>query len=128
MTRREAREFCMKCAFEMDAQNIFVNSTLDKYLEAPEIDSQRDYIEKLLNSLLKYKEPVDMKIEENSVKWNLGRMPKADLAILRIAVTEILFTDIPKAIAANEAVELAKAYGTEDSSKFINGILKNIEK
>ena len=66
----------------------------------------------------------DTQINEKSTGWKTTRMGKVDLTIIRLAVYEILFEDdIPNKVAINEAVELAKAYGRDDSSSFVNGIL-----
>ena len=70
---------------------------------------------------------VDDVIRKYAKGWTINRLPKAELAILRIAVTEILFVDdMPDAIACNEAVELAKLYGEEKAPSYINGILGNL--
>jgi N utilization substance protein B len=68
---------------------------------------------------------IDSIIEDISENWSLSRMPLVDRSILRLAVWEMLYRDddVPDSVAINEAVEMAKVYGGEDSSKFINGIL-----
>ncbi len=72
-------------------------------------------------------EAVDREIEAASEHWSLMRMPVVDRNILRLAVFEILFGhDIPDAVAINEAVEMAKTYGGDDSPKFVNGVLGRI--
>lgn len=72
---------------------------------------------------------IDQKIEEKAKGWALGRLPKSDLTILRLAVFEILFDeDVPNGVAINEAVELAKLYGGDKSYRFINGVLASIVK
>jgi N utilization substance protein B len=70
---------------------------------------------------------VDARIEATSQHWSLMRMPFVDRNILRLAVYEIMFEDdVPASVAINEAVELAKAYGGDDSPKFVNGVLGKI--
>lgn len=70
---------------------------------------------------------IDAEIEATSQHWSLMRMPYVDRNILRLAVYEILFEpDVPDSVAINEAVEMAKAYGTDDSPKFVNGVLGRI--
>lgn len=70
---------------------------------------------------------IDAEIEATSQHWSLMRMPYVDRNILRLAVYEILFEpDVPDSVAINEAVEMAKAYGTDDSPKFVNGVLGKI--
>jgi N utilization substance protein B len=70
------------------------------------------------------RDALDERIEIDSENWKVSRMAKTDLSILRIAAAEILYADdIPDSVSANEAVELAKMYGGDESSRFINGIL-----
>ncbi|MBR0086320.1 MAG: transcription antitermination factor NusB [Lachnospiraceae bacterium] len=70
---------------------------------------------------------IDQKISEQSKRWKINRMPKTDLAILRLAAYEILYDEnVPDGAAINEAVELAKVYGSGDSYKFVNGVLGGI--
>jgi N utilization substance protein B len=72
-------------------------------------------------------EAIDREIETTSEHWSLMRMPVVDRNILRLAVYEIMFgTDVPDAVAINEAVEMAKTYGGDDSPKFVNGVLGRI--
>lgn len=72
---------------------------------------------------------IDEKIKKYSIGWETSRISKVDLAILRLAIYEIIFRkDIPNKVAINEAIELAKSYSLENSSRFINGILGNVVK
>lgn len=126
MNRKEAREFAMKCVFQMEAQKEFTEEAADKFLE-DEIGNQKPYLEKLLKDICTNIEHIDALLNTYSDGWHVSRMAKTDLAILRVAACEILYSDIPKPVSINEAVELAKTYGTEQSSKFVNAVLKNIE-
>ncbi|MGI6744600.1 MAG: hypothetical protein BWY46_02019 [Firmicutes bacterium ADurb.Bin300] len=72
---------------------------------------------------------IDKLIEENSIGWRLSRLPKVSLAVLRLAVCEMLYIeDVPVSVSINEAVELAKKYGTGEDASFINGVLGTIAK
>ena len=72
---------------------------------------------------------IDEVIEANTQDWTIARLPKVSLAILRLAVAEIKYIDdVPNGVAVNEAVELAKKYGTNEDASFINGILGTITK
>lgn len=87
----------------------------------------KDYLIKLIKKYLENKEEVNEQISTNSKGWNIDRMVRIDRDILRIAVTEMMyFDDIPPGVAADEAVELAKKYSTDESSGFINGILSQV--
>lgn len=127
MTRNQAREFLMTIAFQMDILNDF---DVDKdyiYLNR-DLGKQEEYCEELFSILCNKKSEIDEEIQKHSKKWKISRMPKTDIAILRIAVGEILYSDIPTSVAINEAVELAKKYGEENSPSYINGILGGISR
>lgn len=125
MTRQEAREYMMTIAFQMDILNDF---DVDKdyiYLNR-DMGKQREYCEEVFSLLCNKKEEIDKSIQENCIKWSVARMPKTDIAILRVAVSEILYLDVPESVSVNEAVELAKKYGVDNSPSYINGILGSI--
>lgn len=85
------------------------------------------YAREIVDGISDHQEEIDSLIEKYSTGWSLTRMPKVDLALLRIACWEILFNEeVPTAVAINEAILLAGEFSTEDSSKFINGLLGNI--
>ncbi|WZL71441.1 transcription antitermination factor NusB [Clostridiaceae bacterium 35-E11] len=128
MNRKLAREMAMKLIFQMDMQNDFSHTIITKYLkDLPDDEHQIIYIQNIANAFTDNHIFIDQKIEENVKEWKLNRIAKVDLAILRLAITEIFyFEDIPNSVSINEAVEMAKTYGTEESSKFINGILGTI--
>ena len=91
-----------------------------------EIGSQKDadYIEKRCQTVFRELPGIDRLIDENTVGWNTRRMGKVDLTIIRLALYEILHDDaVPEKVAINEAVELAKKFGGDDSPSFINGVL-----
>ncbi|MBQ4649180.1 MAG: transcription antitermination factor NusB [Firmicutes bacterium] len=129
MARKEAREFAMQTLFQIDVHKDFENPDIEKYIGTKKLGNQKEYVKTLLTQICANIAQVDEKINECSENWPTVRMAKTDLAITRIAVGEILFfEDIPKAVAINEAVNLAKDYGTETSPKFINAILGKVEK
>ena len=93
-----------------------------------ELDALREtdlsYIRNKCNDIFSKIEEIDSAINEAATGWKTSRMGKVDLSIIRLAVYEIKFEDdIPTKVSINEAVELAKAYGTDDSPSFVNGIL-----
>ena len=130
MSRKEARELLMQLLYQMELLDDHSEETKNAYLEKNFSEKgHRDYAAQLLNLVLTKKDDVDAKINENSNKWSTSRMPKVDVAILRLAVVELLYMDdIPDAVAINEAVDMAKKYGTDESKAFINGILGKIAK
>jgi N utilization substance protein B len=97
---------------------------IDTYLDS---HSEIEYFDSVYKLTLKNKTDIDNKIKEHSVNWKFDRISKVDLSIMRLALAEILyFDDIPDSVSINEAVELAKKFGGENSGKFINGILGEI--
>ncbi|NCB41702.1 MAG: transcription antitermination factor NusB [Clostridia bacterium] len=127
MRRTEARELLMQLLFQMEAQSDFSFAAKDFFAEIfMDHSSQIPYFNMVFQSFYDNRKEIDLKIEESSSNWKADRIAKVDLAILRLCITEILFLnqeDVPTAAAINEAVELAKKFGGEDSAKFVNGIL-----
>lgn len=86
-----------------------------------------EYSRLLAEQTEEHLDEIDAEIEDTSENWSLMRMPFVDRNILRLAVYEIVFeADVPDSVVINEAIEMAKLYGGEDSSKFINGVLGRI--
>lgn len=130
MTRKEAREYCFKLMFEYEVQKND-SQTMFAYFAENEISTgnQTEYVKTLLDSAVENIAAIDEVIEKNTKGWRISRLPKVTLAILRVAVAEMLFMDdIPDSISINEAVELAKIYIDEKNGKFVNGILASVFK
>jgi N utilization substance protein B len=86
----------------------------------------REYAIELIGTVNRRSREIDQQIEASLLDWQLNRLPRIDRDILRIAVAEMLFLDIPQKVAINEAVELAKRYSDEDGYRFINGVLRRV--
>lgn len=127
MTRQEVREQTMQIIFQMDVSGEFDYEKLTPIQENLKVINKPQATE-TLTAIRDHIKEIDDKISTNIDNWTIERIAKADLAILRNAVAEILFTDLPKSIAINEAVELAKKYGDEKSYAFINSVLSKINK
>ncbi|MDE6363816.1 MAG: transcription antitermination factor NusB [Lachnospiraceae bacterium] len=136
MSRRELREHIFKFLFriefndreEMPEQEQFFFETLE--MEAAEHqtvkikDDDAAYISNKSNRIIEKLDEIDAMINKQAKGWTTQRMGKVDLTILRLAVYEIVFDeDVPTGVAINEAVELAKRFGQEESSGFVNGVL-----
>lgn len=127
MTRREIRENVFKMLFraefhEADEMNQQVSLFEEELLEAKE--EELAYMTGKSNEILSRIPEIDKAVNEVSEGWKTSRMGKVDLSIIRLAVYEIKYEEeIPTKVAINEAVELAKKYGTDSSSAFVNGIL-----
>jgi N utilization substance protein B len=129
MNRSDARKILMQAVFQMEARDSDDVELVKTLIPEGESDkNQLEYIYDNFRNIDENLENIDKAIDENAEKWNTRRMPKADLAIARVAVGETLYGDTPKAVAINEAVELAKEFGGEGSPKFINGLLGKILK
>lgn len=117
----------MQVFFQMEACEDFDVNHRVTYFKDKDFKVQREYCHELYSLICNKKEEVDYEIDRYSKNWKASRMPKTDLAIIRLAACEILyFADIPDAVSINEAVDLAKTYGTEDSAKYVNAILGKI--
>ena len=128
MGRREERQKAVELLYEMSVQKEDEAAYIKEYLDKYELDSENlKFAVRILEAYFENKEHVNSAISENLQKWKIERLGKIDLNIIRIATTEMLyFDDVPEAVSINEAVELAKAYGTDDSGKFVNGVLGRI--
>lgn len=105
-------------------------SVLDKsgIIEAP-TEEDTAFSQEVLRGIEAHQEEIDAHIDEMAIGWRIERMPKVDLSILRIAIYEMLYRDdIPCSVSINEAVELAKAFGGDRSSAYINGMLGTLAK
>ncbi len=127
MRRSEARELLMQMIFQMEAQNDFSEKAFEFFVENNmDRSSQIEYFRKVYHTVSAHRKEIDEQINTVASGWKTTRMARVDLAVLRLCVAEILFMnepDIPQAASINEAVELAKRFGGEDSGKFVNGIL-----
>ncbi|MFC2662660.1 MAG: transcription antitermination factor NusB [Eubacterium sp.] len=127
MSRKQAREWMMQVYYQMDVLKDFDPDHEDSILTQKNMGEQEDYCRTLYRLLIKHKDELDHYIDNFSIGWKIDRMAKTDLAILRLAAAEILYmSDIPVAVSINEAVDLAKRYGTDESPRFINAILAKV--
>ena len=135
MTRRELRDNVFKMLFriefheaeEMPEQLALFEDELDTLFDGKQGQENRDYLTNKCNDIFSHIIELDEAINEVSSGWKTSRMSKVDLTIIRLAVYEMRYEeDIPVAVSINEAVELAKKYGTDDSASFVNGILAKL--
>lgn len=128
MIRRIARELVLQSLFQIDFAEGNSESALDAAIEErgeKNALKAKAYAQEVLQGVLAAAKNIDTKIGEYAIDWSLDRMPAVDRNILRIAVYEMFFAE-PKLVpnvAINEAVEIAKIYGTDDTPRFINGVL-----
>ncbi len=123
MQRSRAREVVLFALFRGE----FLPLTLSEVFEEEDPGDQRDYIESVFDGIVAKRDDLDRMIGARTVGWRFERLALLDRNILRIGVYELLYRDdVPAEVAMDEAVELAKKYGTEQASSFINGILDRI--
>lgn len=130
MSRIETREAVVFCVYQTDFRLESYEDQIKIYLDNnPEIEEDRDFFIATTLGVLDNREDLDKRISSFLNKWKIERLPKIDKAILEVAFYEILYNDdIPVSVSINEAVRLAKKYGTDDSSSYINGVLSSFEK
>ncbi len=126
MGRKQARETAMQCIYQLEMHNEYTIERVDAYLEdTVQNGADKKFVSDLVKVYIDHHENVDSEITSHLKKgWKLERLAKIDLAILRIALTEILYCeDIPESVSINEAVNLSKKFSDDASSSFINGLL-----
>ena len=125
MGRKLAREETMKLLYQMDMNNDYSKDIMDLYLKLNKLSKDEvEYLVHAVTIIVNNLKNIDQKIESHIDGWQLYRLAKVDLAILRISIYELVYrNDIPVEVAINEAIEIAKKFSTEESSKFINGVL-----
>ncbi len=123
MARTDERENLMKMIYQMGVQGDFSQEEYEKFTELQADSDITEYFVNGYRAVAQNLEDIDNAINRYSVGWKSDRLPKVDLAILRVALAEICYMKIPVSVSINEAVELAKKYSTEKSSRFVNGLL-----
>ncbi len=128
MNRRNARIGLIRCMYSLDFNSDI--SEISSVLDDLNLDNNAiEYIENSIKEIQSALTDVDGLIEPHLKKWTMDRLPKVDLAILRVAAFEIKYCgDIPPGASINEAVDIAKEYSTDSSGKFINGVLSSVLK
>lgn len=144
-SRRATRNNVFNIIFQIEFFSIDqVKSIINKYYETLEYEEEleiqekdtfipslinREIIERQVFDIVQKLAQIDEKINSSSIGWDIDRLDKVDLAVLRLAVYEIIFDkNVPSKVAINEAIELAKEYSSEKSYRFINAILAKIQK
>jgi N utilization substance protein B len=127
-TRRKARMLAMQALYFMDVRKDFSPETFGRFCAnfAPKPD-MRPFFMRLVEGVLRSQAEIDALIERFSENWSLNRMPAVDRNVMRIAVYELMCCeDIPAKVSINEAVDIGKKFGSDESGAFINGIIDGI--
>lgn len=134
-SRRQAREYALQAMFQADVREVSVQQALSDLwsglMDGEGIDHSRppeseevEFAQRLCHGVDQHRAEIDGLIEECSTNWRLARMPVVDRNVLRLAAFELLgCPDIPANVSINEAIELAKKFGSQDSRAFVNGIV-----
>lgn len=132
MRRTEIRELAFKLIYSLEIQKIHdLDEQIELFLESNEINDKQaiNYIKDCINGIEGHKEEINKIIQDSlTQEWKIERISKISLSLLKLAIYEIKYKDIPYKVEINEVVELAKTYGEETSSKFINGALAKVVK
>lgn len=129
--RRKAREMVLECLYEREMVKNPPEKVLEDILSRSSPDEETcAFVTRLVGSVCGHEPEIDAAIAEAAEHWDLGRMAVLDRNLLRLATAELLYhrEDVPPKVAINEAIEIAKRYGSDDSPRFVNGILDRILK
>ena len=131
MKRTETREQAFRLIYSIEIQKDMDEEQVELFLQENGIEEKAeiDYVKEVFVGIRENKEEIVTLIQNNlKEKWSVDRISKIDLAILKVAIYELVFSKLPYKVVINEAVELAKKYGYDNSKSFINGILASIVK
>lgn len=128
--RRKGRELALQALYEMEMREAEPKSVLNLLNQRGELPAEMsDFVSQLVEGTYRNRREIDEIIEKHAAHWKLSRMATVDRNILRLSVYELLYLhEIPTSVALNEAIEIAKKFGTENSGSFINGILDHVAK
>lgn len=129
-TRRKARELALQVLFQIDVGEIALEDAIKNFWKIEKVTPEiKDFTLRLSRGVMENLGNIDEIIKKYTTNWLLNRINNIDRNILRIAVYELLFcADIPYKVTINEAIEIAKKYGTLESGKFVNGVLDRVAK
>lgn len=128
--RRRAREVVLQILYQRDLNSEPAFDVEDDFLRGrlQNDDALFDFAKGLIRGVVGNREKIDEHLQAAAENWKISRMAVTDRAVLRMGAYEILISDTPAAVAINEAIDLAKRYGTKNSAQFVNGILDRLKK
>lgn len=134
MTRTEGRTLAFELLYSLEIQKVTAKEQEEQirlFLTENEIEEEKvvQYIKQTIEGITKQAEEISEMISQNlTQKWNIERIAKVNLALLKLAIYEMVYAKLPYKVVINEVVELAKKYGDDSSPSFVNGVLANIIK
>lgn len=129
MNISKMREYAFMLIYELEIQKEFSEENIDIFLENHNIEDKnaRKYIRKIIRGIKANEQELEEKISEKlKPKWQLQRISKINVALLKLSIYEMLYADVPYKVAINEAIELAKTYSDDSVRKMINGVLDKV--
>lgn len=135
MKRRLAREIAVQSLYQMEMNEVNAEQAVAMLIEEAQHDNESNvklenaaeltrFVNELVNGILKLQRDIDVLLSDFLKGWQVDRLSRVDKQILRLAAYEMVFRDdVPPKVAVNEAIELAKHFGTDESGKFVNGVL-----
>lgn len=124
MNRKQTRELVMHLLYQMEIHQDFSDAFFEKNASKEPEDNNLAYYTAVITSFLKQRATIDQYLEDAADNWKVDRVNKVELAILRLALTEMFYiADVPRKVSINEAVDLGKKFSDDEAGKFINGIL-----
>ncbi|WLD91991.1 transcription antitermination factor NusB [Alkalihalobacillus sp. AL-G] len=127
MKRRLAREKALQSLFQIDVSEVDREEAIHHVLD--EDEAKDEFLIQLVEGTTDHLEEIDSKIKEHLERWSFERIGNVDRSVLRLAVFEMLFLkEIPINVTFNEAIDLAKTFGGDESGRFVNGVLSKISK
>lgn len=126
--RHSGREAALQMLFQLEASGVSPDQAIELFWRTFEADPEgRSYADALLRGVAENLRMIDERVSGASKNWRLERMSRVDRNLLRLGTYELMFrADVPRAVILDEAVELAKSFGTEESPSFVNGVLDRI--
>ena len=129
MKRTETREQVFRLIYSSLIQEEMSEEQIEIFIEENNLRKEEEYVKGIFYGIQTNEEEIEKLIASNlKEKWSMERISKIDLAILKLAIFEMVYSGLPYKIAINEAVELAKKYGEDSSKSFVNGVLASIVK
>lgn len=131
MNISKMREYAFMLIYELEVQKEYSEENVELFIENNEIDDKdaRKYIRKIIKGIKENEVEIEKNIKDKlKPEWSLERISKINIALIKLAIYEMLYADVPYKVAINEVVELAKKYGDNNSAPFINGVLANVVK
>ena len=131
MQRTKMRELAFKLMYEIEIQKEVSDSLINNFIDSNSITDNEaiEYLKDIVYGIESHKEEIEPLISQNlKENWTLSRISKINLSLLKIAIYEMLYKDLPYKVAINEVIELAKKYADDSSPIFINGILASVVK